>query len=82
MLFAPCDPARALRERATSVRRLRDAGLPSLPTTMADERACNPFLRCDEPALRAAAERHAGKPLETSVEVFATLRHWKDGFRG
>ena len=72
----------ALRERAIEVRRLREAGLPSLPVTLASERACNPFLRCDDPAVRAAAERHAGHPLDTPVDVFANLRHWKDGFRG
>ena len=72
----------ALRERAIEVRRLREAGLPSLPVTLASERACNPFLRCDDPAVRAAAERHAGHPLDTPVDVFANLRRWKDGFRG
>ena len=72
----------ALRERAIEVRRLREAGLPSLPVTLASERACNPFLRCDDPAVRAAAERHAGHPLDTPVDVFAGLRRWKDGFRG
>ncbi len=72
----------ALRERAEAVRRLRDAGLPSLPVTLASERACNPFLRCDDPAVRAAVERHVGHALDTAVDVFASLRHWKDGFRG
>lgn len=72
----------ALREREDEVRCLRDAGLPSLPATLASERACNPFLRCDDPLVRAAAERHAGHPLDTPVDVFAALRRWKDGFRG
>lgn len=72
----------ALRERAAAVRRLRGAGLPSLPSTLASERACNPFLRCDDPAVHAAAERHAGQSLETPIDVFASLRQWKDGFRG
>jgi hydroxyacylglutathione hydrolase len=77
------DPGNAaLRERAAEVRRLRDAGLPSLPVTLASERACNPFLRCDDPSVRAAAERHAGHALDTPVGVFASLRRWKDGFRG
>jgi len=72
----------ALRERAAQVRRLRDAGLPSLPVPLASECACNPFLRCDDPAVRAAVEQHLGNALETTVDVFAGLRHWKDGFRG
>ena len=76
----PVNPA--LRERAIEVRRLREAGLPTLPVSLASERACNPFLRCDNPTVRASAGRHAGHPLDTPVDVFASLRRWKDGFRG
>ena len=77
------DPGnRALQQRTNDVRRLRQAGQSSLPVTLADERACNPFLRCDDPAMRAAAEAHAGHPLTSPVEVFARLRQWKDNFRG
>lgn len=72
----------ALRERSTEVRRLRDAGLPTLPATIASERACNPFLRCDAAAIRASAERHAGHRIEDAVGTFAVLRRWKDDFRG
>lgn len=71
----------ALRERATAVRALRAAGRPTLPTPLAQERACNPFLRCDAPAVRAAAEAHAGHALTDAVAVFGALRAWKDGFR-
>ena len=77
------DPGNAaLLERAAEVRRLRDAGSPSLPSSLASERACNPFLRCDDPAVRATVEHHVGHALETAVDVFAGLRHWKDGYRG
>lgn len=57
-------------------------GLPTLPSTIALEKAINPFLRTHMPAVRAAAERHAGRPLDDALEVFAVLRQWKDGFRG
>jgi hypothetical protein len=33
---------------------MRQAGRPTLPTTLASENACNPFLRIDSPAVRAA----------------------------
>lgn len=72
----------ALRKRADTVRALRAAGRSSLPSTLEDERARNPFLRCNDPAVHAAAETHAGHPLASPPEVFATLRRWKDGFRG
>jgi len=32
-----------------------------VPSTIADERATNPFLRAGEPAVFAAAQRHAGR---------------------
>ena len=77
------DPGNApLRECAAKIRRLREAGKSSLPSTLHDERACNPFLRCNDPAVHAAAETHAGHPLASPVEVFAKLRRWKDEFRG
>ena len=57
-------------------------GLPSLPVTIASERACNPFLRCEDPAVRGAVEDHVGHALDSAVDVFAGLRHWKDVFRG
>ena len=70
-----------LQARATEAAALRAAGKPTLPSLLADERACNPFLRCAEPALHAAAERHTGARPADDVAVFAALRQWKDGFR-
>lgn len=54
-------------------------GTPSTPSTIADERATNPFLRSAEPGVIAAArDRGAdGDP----VSVFAAVRAWKDNFR-
>ncbi|MFT3805369.1 hydroxyacylglutathione hydrolase [Arenimonas sp.] len=60
---------------------LRAAARPSLPSTVGIERACNPFLRTDEPGLRASIERHCGRKLDSRLEAFAELRAWKDGFR-
>jgi hydroxyacylglutathione hydrolase len=54
---------------------------PTLPSTVADELATNPFLRCTEAGVVAAAERHTGRPLDDEIEVFAALRRWKDGWR-
>ncbi|MFO1395152.1 MAG: hydroxyacylglutathione hydrolase [Steroidobacteraceae bacterium] len=64
-----------------STRRLRESDGISLPSTLGRERRINPFLRSREPAVRAAAEQHAGRALPDPVEVFATVRAWKDGFR-
>ncbi|HEX7606274.1 MAG TPA: hydroxyacylglutathione hydrolase C-terminal domain-containing protein, partial [Usitatibacter sp.] len=67
--------ARKARESAK-----REKGAPTLPSTISDELATNPFLRCDEPAIIAAAARHAGRALKDRVEVFAAIREWKNSF--
>src|SRR5271170_2543030 len=76
------DPANnAALEYRDSVDRVRAAGHPSLPSTLGLEIRVNPFLRCEAPAVVAAAERHAGRTLAGPAEVFGTLRAWKDQFR-
>jgi hydroxyacylglutathione hydrolase len=71
----------AARDYAGQVADLRAAGSPSLPSRLAVEREVNPFLRCEAPAVRAAASAQAGLPLERPDEVFGALRAWKDRFR-
>jgi hydroxyacylglutathione hydrolase len=70
----------ALQRRMKEARTMRDAQRPTLPSTLADELDCNPFLRCDQPAVVEAASRRLGRPPVDRVETFATLRGWKDGF--
>ena len=61
------------------VARARALGSPSTPSTIADERATNPFLRASEPAVvEAAAARGAARD---PVSVFAAIRSWKDTYR-
>lgn len=69
----PDNPAAtaALEEaRATRGRRA-----PTVPSTIQAERAHNPFLRCDLPALRARF------PGASVLETFAAVRKAKDTFR-
>lgn len=70
----------ALLERQSRAQAKRAQGAPTLPTTIAEERATNPFLRVHEAAIRTVVERHAGRRLDTAVAVFAELRAWKNGF--
>jgi len=65
-----------LRETQAFARLDQDA--PSIPSTLAEELATNPFLRWDTPEVIASAERHAGRKLPSAVDVFAVLRRWKD----
>jgi hydroxyacylglutathione hydrolase len=59
----------------------RARGTPSLPSTLASERACNPFLRVETRAVQAAITQRLGRAPADTVEGFAELRRWKDGFR-
>lgn len=70
----------ALRERQQRCRALRDRGEPTVPSTIGEELATNPFLRCDVPAVRDAAEARAGRSLPTTEAVFAVVREWKNAF--
>ncbi|MDR2016447.1 MAG: hydroxyacylglutathione hydrolase [Burkholderiales bacterium] len=71
----------ALAAREAVVQALRDAGNPSAPSTLAEERATNPFLRADVPAVQTAARVYSGLPCVTALETFTVLRAWKDRFR-
>ncbi len=70
----------ALLERERFARLRRKESLPTLPSTLALEKATNPFLRCNEPALVRAAETRLKRPARDAVEVFAVLRQARDVF--
>jgi hydroxyacylglutathione hydrolase len=61
-------------------RRLRASGQPTLPSTIAHERAINPFLRSDVPTIVASAQAHDAQSV-ANQGVFATLREWKNNYR-
>jgi hydroxyacylglutathione hydrolase len=71
----------AAQAYAARVRELRERDQPTLPSTIGLEREVNPFLRTRTPAIAAAAAVHAGHALYDDVDVFATVRKWKDAFR-
>ncbi len=52
---------------------------PTVPTTIASEKATNPFFRWQSPELRASVEKHAGRSLD-DIGVFATTRAMKDAY--
>jgi hydroxyacylglutathione hydrolase len=70
----------ALRELESRARQQRERGEPTLPSTIAQEKATNPFVRVREPAVIVSAARHAGKPLDDPVSVLAAIREWKNAF--
>ena len=63
-----------LKERAAEIERLRADDRPTLPTTLEIELATNPFLRADEPGLKAGLGMADADP----VAVFCELRERKN----
>ena len=59
-------------------RKLRAAGRPTLPSTLGEERATNPFLRWREPAVVESANKYLGSRVSDPVRVFAAIRDWKN----
>ena len=70
----------ALQRRHMETAKKRADDLPTVPFSLADERACNPFFRLRESAVKAAAENWAGRELPDDEAVFTALRRWKDSF--
>ena len=65
-----------LQQRMDSIGQLRAKHLPTVPSTIAQELATNPFLREDSLALQQAVNKANNPP----VEVFAEIRRLKDHF--
>ncbi len=67
--------------RLAKVSAWRAAGQISLPSTIALEKACNPFLRCQETSVKQMIDEREGTVHYSPIEVFAALRRWKDVFK-
>lgn len=66
----------ALVRRQVRVLKLREQGRPSLPALMSEEKATNPFLRCDDPGFISKLGLKSLSP----EQVFAEIRRRKDEF--
>ncbi|HTI86643.1 MAG TPA: hydroxyacylglutathione hydrolase [Alphaproteobacteria bacterium] len=66
----------ALASRAAAVARARDMNQPTVPSTLGEERATNPFLRADRPEIAAAV----GLSGADAATVFGAIRARKDSF--
>lgn len=67
-----------LQNRMEIVKLLRGRGDATVPSTIGMEKATNPFLRLNDPAIRA----HLNMGGAQDFEVFRELRQMKDHFRG
>lgn len=69
---------RALRDRESQAHeQLAETG-HTVPSTIATERATNPFLRINEASVIEAAQHHEGRDMRDSRDTFRTIRSWKD----
>lgn len=69
-----------IQQRLEQVTTWREAGRISLPSSIALERATNPFLRSAEAEVQRMIEERDGPMARTNEQVFAALRAWKDKF--
>lgn len=71
------DPANPrLISRAADINKRRSERQPTVPSSLLLEKQTNPFLRADDPAIRA----HLGMQNADDAEVFAEIRKRKDNF--
>ncbi len=68
----------ALLHRIQTAARLRQQGLPTLPSTLAEELATNVFLRTHLPEVKSSAERISMSMCKNEIQVFASLREKKN----
>lgn len=69
----------ALLDRAKEIDRLRSNGKITLPTSIGEELATNPFMRTREYDVIAAA-RHHDPDARAGETTMAAIRAWKDRF--
>jgi hydroxyacylglutathione hydrolase len=77
-----CEPGnvelQAWRDKATA---LRERNVPTLPTTIGHERAVNPFLRADKPAVQSTLAEQLHESVPDRLAAFTLMREWKNRFR-
>ena len=77
-----CEPGnaelQAWRDKASE---LRARDVPTLPTTIAHERAVNPFLRAGDPAVQASLREQLHENVPDRLTAFTLMREWKNRFR-
>ncbi|WP_174874714.1 hydroxyacylglutathione hydrolase [Vogesella oryzae] len=79
LALEPDNPA--LQARWQQDQASRNSLRPTLPSSMALEKATNPFLRTGSKDIAAAARQYCGRDLAGDEAIFATLREWKNHFR-
>lgn len=71
---------RSLQQKIQWVARRRRENLPTVPSTLAQELATNPFLRSDQPDVIEAARNRGAHLNANPAEILRVIRAWKDNF--
>ncbi|MDO8466445.1 MAG: hydroxyacylglutathione hydrolase [Gallionella sp.] len=75
-----CEPHNQdILRRIEQVAQQRAENLPTLPSSIALEKATNPFLRCTQPELICTLQRQ-GLSDTDELSVFIALREWRNHF--
>lgn len=69
-----------LKNYLQKVAKLRQQGVPTLPSSVGLEKAINVFLRAHVAGVAARVQSQVGSELNDDFQVFAALRRWKDSF--
>ena len=75
-----CEPGNPdVQQRIRTTGQLRAANLSTVPSTIAQELASNPFMRCSAPEIIRTLQQR-GLPHTSELAVFTALREWRDNF--
>ena len=77
-MLEPTNPA--IEQKLQRVRALRAQGHPTVPSSIADEKATNPFLRTSSRGLQTSVRARVNVPEQDPVALFAAVRALKDRF--
>ena len=68
-----------IQDSLSKVQELRSKNIPTLPTSIKEEKLINPFLRCDDEDLQIIMRKKFNTDL-SELNIFSALREWKDNF--
>jgi len=69
-----------VQKRLSQAMALREQGLFTTPSTLAEEWLTNPFMRCDSETLKGAAKKYDPKCDLSPISVLRAIRKMKDAF--
>ncbi|MCW8884147.1 MAG: hydroxyacylglutathione hydrolase [Motiliproteus sp.] len=69
-----------IQQTISNCQTLRKQQKPTLPSSIAQERLINPFLRTQQASVRDAARKYQGADLKDEEAIFAAIREWKNNF--